>query len=70
VDTNSDLWRRITEARHYIRQGHITAAAVDALCQRIAKKRGEQAAEQLRQDMREQYSKRGEWEWDMTKSAL
>lgn len=62
MDTYSDQWRRITEARHYIRQGHITAAAVDTLCARIEKKRGEHAAEQLRQDMREQYMKRGEWE--------
>jgi hypothetical protein len=62
MDTNSDLWRRITEARHYIRQGHTTAAAVDTLCQRITKKRGESAANQLRQDMREQYIKREEWE--------
>lgn len=62
MDKASDQWRRITEARHYIRQGITTGPAVDALCQRIAKKRGEQAAETLRQDMREQYIKRGEWE--------
>lgn len=61
MDTNSEEWRRITEARHYIRQGHTTAAAVDTLCQRIAKKRGNQAAETLRQDMREQWMIRGEW---------
>lgn len=63
MDTYSDRWRRITEARHYIRQGATTGPAVDALCQRIEKKRGIAAANQLRQDMREQYitKQKGEW---------
>lgn len=62
MDTYSDQWRRITEARHYIRQGATTVPAVDALCERIEKKRGIAAANQLRQDMREQWQTRGEWE--------
>lgn len=61
MDTYSDRWRRITEARHYIRQGATTRQAVDSLCERIATKRGIAAADMLRQDMREQYMKRGEW---------
>jgi hypothetical protein len=62
MDTHSEQWRRITEARHYLRQGITSHSAVDELCARIAKKRGNNAAEQLRQDMREQYMTRGEWE--------
>jgi hypothetical protein len=62
MDTNSEQWRRITEARHYIRQGITSQAAVDELCARIAKKRGDSAANQLRQDMREQWTNREEWE--------
>lgn len=62
MDTYSDRWRRITEARHYIRQGATTGPLVDALCLRIEKKRGIAAAEQLRQDMREQWQTRQEWE--------
>jgi hypothetical protein len=62
MDTYSEQWRRITEARHYIRQGITSQAAVDELCARITKKRGESAANQLRQDMREQWTNREEWE--------
>lgn len=62
MDTNSEQWRRITEARHYIRQGVTTGPLVEALCLRIAKKRGNQAANQLRQDMREQWQIMSQWE--------
>ena len=62
MDTYSEQWRRITEARHYIRQAIVTSEKVDSLCHRIAKKRGDMAADTLRQDMREQWQTRGEWQ--------
>jgi hypothetical protein len=61
MDTHSEQWRRITEARHYLRQGITSQAAVDELCARISKKRGNAAANQLRQDMREQWQARQDW---------
>jgi hypothetical protein len=44
--------RRACEARYYLSQGVITGQQVDALCARIAAKRGQAAADRLRQDMR------------------
>lgn len=62
MDTNGEIWRRICEAREWLRRGYTTAEKVADLHKRIKSKRGNHAAETLRQDMREQYSKRGEWE--------
>jgi hypothetical protein len=53
--------RRVLEARGRLREGYVTRAKVDELMQRITKFRGEAAALQLRQDMREQWAKRNEW---------
>ena len=54
-------YRRECEARSWIRQGYYSADRVDALMERIAKHRGSAAANQLRAEMRRQWSRRGEW---------
>lgn len=53
--------RRVCEARFWIRQGHTDAAAVDALMERIAKRRGQSAADALRAEMRAQWRDRAGW---------
>lgn len=53
--------RRECEARSWIKQGYFTASRVEELMQRIAKHRGAQAAAVLREEMRRQWSRRGEW---------
>ena len=49
----SDEWRRECEARFWVRKTKGDPAAVNALLKRIADKRGQAAADLLRQDMRE-----------------
>lgn len=53
--------RRVCEARFWIRQGITDAAGVDALLERIAKRRGHAAAEALRAEMRAQWRDRAQW---------
>ena len=53
--------RRVCEARFWIRQGFVDAAAVNALVERIAKRRGQPAAEALRDEMRQQWRSRAGW---------
>lgn len=53
--------RRECEARSWIKQGYFTASRVEELMQRIAQHRGAQAAAVLREEMRRQWSRRGEW---------
>lgn len=60
-DTSSEEWRRICEARHYLRQGYTTAEQVHELRQRIAAKRGAAAADELIEEMRRQWRTRAEW---------
>lgn len=61
IDTASERWRAICEARHWLRQGYTTASKVEELIGRIAEKRGPARAEALRADMREQWRRRAEW---------
>lgn len=61
IDTASERWRAICEARHWLRQGYTTPAKVDALIRSIGEKRGQDRAEALRADMREQWRRRAEW---------
>lgn len=61
IDTASDEWRRICEARTYLRQGHTTADRVDALIERIEKARGRESAAELREEMRRQWKCRRDW---------
>jgi len=53
--------RRVFEARARIREGYTTRAKVDELCKLVAGKRGQVAADQLREDMRQQWKVRGTW---------
>lgn len=53
--------RRACEARHWLREGYSTPALVGELMERIAKKRGEGAAQELRLEMRAQWARRAEW---------
>lgn len=57
----TELQRRASEARHYLRQGYTDPASVARLMERIRDKRGQAAADQLLADMREQYRRRREW---------
>jgi hypothetical protein len=61
-----ELQRRVMEARARLREGYTTRPKVDELCRLVAAKRGQAAADQLREDMREQWRSRREW---MTTSA-
>lgn len=56
-----EQWRRVTEARAWLRDGYTSAGKVDDLIRRIALKRGQVAADRLRQDMREQWRTRRDW---------
>lgn len=48
-------WRRQTEAREWLKRTSGKREAVEALLKRIADKRGQAAANQLREDMRTEY---------------
>ena len=52
---DSEAWRRECEARAWIQRTGGNPAKVEALLKRIAEKRGKEAAETLREDMREQW---------------
>jgi hypothetical protein len=52
---NDEQWRRECEAREWLKRTGGQGKAVEALLQRIAAKRGQPAADQLRQDMRLEY---------------
>lgn len=56
-----ELQRRVLEARARLREGYTTRPKVDELCRLVAAKRGQPAAEQLREDMREQWRCRATW---------
>lgn len=56
-----ELQRRVLEARARLREGYTTREKVDELMRRVAAKRGQAAADQLRADMRDQWSRRREW---------
>jgi len=60
-DTWSEEWRRVCEARHYLREGYTTAEMVCGLRKRIAEKRGAAAAEEVIEEMRRQWRTRAEW---------
>lgn len=62
MDTNSEEYRRLCEARTWLRAGHTDRKAVDALMLRITALRGLEAAEQLREEMRRQWLCRRDWQ--------
>ena len=49
------------EARHWLREGYTSRDQVDDLMKRIAQRRGEGAAELLRDEMRRQWARRADW---------
>lgn len=61
MDDATELQRRASEARHYLRQGYTDPASVAMLMERIRKNRGQEAADQLLADMREQWRRRRQW---------
>jgi len=61
TDTASEAWRAVCEARHWLRKGYTTSDRVGALMARVATQRGAQSADQLRDEMRRQWSRRREW---------
>ncbi|MCC4635297.1 MULTISPECIES: DUF7696 family protein [Xanthomonas] len=58
---NMEGFRRVCEARHWLRQGYTDAAKVRELRLRIAAQRGYAAADLLVEEMREQWRRRREW---------
>ena len=61
TDEATEAHRRACEARHYLRQGHNTPVAVDALLARVESKRGAAAARSLHEEMRLQWKNRCDW---------
>lgn len=57
----SEAWRRICEARDWLRRGYTSPGLVDELMDRIARHRGREAADELREEMRRQWKCRTEW---------
>ena len=52
---DSEDWRRETEAREWLLRTQGNPLRINQLLQRIAAKRGQAAADQLREDMRQAY---------------
>ncbi|WP_337054071.1 hypothetical protein [Pseudoxanthomonas sp. USHLN014] len=59
--STAQLHRRMCEARHWLRLGYTTAPKVHQLIESIASKRGHEAADLLRQDMRAEWARRSQW---------
>lgn len=63
MDTSTEDHRRACEARMWLREGYVTEAKVNELMDRIATKRGCDAANELREEMRTQWKDRITW-WE------
>ncbi|AZR26475.1 hypothetical protein NX80_008190 [Xanthomonas vasicola pv. arecae] len=61
-DEDTEVHRRQCEAPYWLRQGYTDAKSVGLLQQLIAAKRGDQAAKDLREEMREQWRNRQQWQ--------
>lgn len=61
IDTTSEAWRAICEARSWLRQGYTSPEKVAELAAAVTAKRGAAAAEALREEMRRQWRIRTEW---------
>jgi hypothetical protein len=61
LSPDSEDWRRICEARSWLRQGYVTPQRVDELMASIARHRGVAAAQALREEMRRQWRCRHAW---------
>jgi hypothetical protein len=58
IDTYSEAHRKACEARYWLDQGYTTAERVEELMGRIAARRGKDAADELREEMRRQWPNR------------
>jgi len=58
---DAEQWRRVCEARGWLRRGYTRRPKVDALISQIGARRGTAAAERLREDMRVEWRRRNEW---------
>lgn len=63
MDDETERHRRVCEARSWLRQGYYSPKEVNALITRVASKRGQEAADMLQADMREQWRCRRTW-WE------
>jgi DNA-binding GntR family transcriptional regulator len=54
---DSEAWRRETEAREWLKRTDGEPQKIRELLKRIEQKRGKEAAEVLRQDMRTEYQR-------------
>ncbi|MEB1933764.1 hypothetical protein VDR75_09350 [Xanthomonas campestris pv. campestris] len=61
-DEETEVHRRQCEARYWLRQGYTDARSVALLQQLVAAKRGDQAAQDLRDEMRQQWKARRKWQ--------
>ncbi|MCL1560858.1 DUF7696 family protein [Xanthomonas nasturtii] len=61
-DEDTEAHRRQCAARYWLRQGYTDARSVSLLQQLIAAKRGDQAAQDLRDEMRERWKSRRQWQ--------
>lgn len=61
MNADQEQHRRDCEARAWLRDGYTSPEKVDDLMRRIAQRRGQAAADRLRQDMREQWRLRRVW---------
>ena len=61
MDADTENHRRACEARDWLRRGYSTPKDVDALMVRIRAARGQEAADALRAEMREQWKNRRTW---------
>ena len=61
MEDETQLQRRVCEARHYLGQGFTDVVSVGKLMERIRASRGAAAADQLLADMREQWQRRRQW---------
>lgn len=57
MDKCSEQHRLECEARDWLRRGYTTMEKVEELMEKITKKRGIKAADELRQEMRRQFKK-------------
>ncbi|USJ01516.1 hypothetical protein MUG10_04775 [Xanthomonas prunicola] len=61
-DKETEAHRRQCEARHWLQQGYTDTRSVSLLQQMIAAKRSVKSAQDLRDEMRQQWKARRKWQ--------
>lgn len=61
MDDETERHRRVCEARDWLRKGYTNEKEVNELMLRVVRARGQDAADTLRADMREQWKCRRSW---------